>query len=380
MMLLKQFTILCVEDDASTRVLLDGLLTHKVKKLYMANNGVEGLELFKELNPDIVLTDIFMPKMNGIEMSKQIKQINPEQHIAIFTALNEVSSLNKAINIGVDKYIIKPISDLNIFYKTLGAIAKSIQNDIDRKQMESILQTQNRLTSINDIIGNIAHQWRQPLSIINAKASQVKLNIDLEKELTNEELNNCVNTVVSQTQFLSKTINNFRMFFNDTEDSDKKFNIKDTMRKLIDVSKDSFNINDIHIISNIIGYNIYQNESKLLQALINIFNNAKDAYNKNKIESKKYFFIDTKIEDNYLIISLKDSAGGIDKNDIDKIFEPYFTTKHKASNTGISLYMTNQIITKYFNGTIKATNQKFEYDGENLNGAEFIVKLPITVA
>jgi len=378
-MLLENFIILCVEDDPTTRILLQDLLESKVKKLYIANDGVEGLKLYTELKPDIVLTDILMPNMDGIEMSKRIKDIDKNQHIVVFTALNEASNLHQAINLGIDKYLIKPITNLEIFYKTLESVAKTLQDNIDKENMEYILQTQNKLTAISDIMENIAHQWRQPLGIINSKTSNLKVNIELGNKITNETINSCIDTVMHQTQYLSDTIYEFKTFFSDKNNSKKRFDVKEIIKKVIDITEEGYKEINIEIISNTQSCTIYQNETQLLQALLNIFNNVKDAYIAHNIKNHKYVFIDVSIKSSDIIITIKDSAGGFNDKTIDKIFEPYFTTKHRSTGIGISLYMTNQVITKHYNGTIKASNQEFEYNGEKLKGAEFIINIPITI-
>ncbi len=113
--MLKDLTVLYVEDVIFTHELMKLLLEDEVKELFIASNGQEGLEMYKEVNPDIILSDIGMPIMNGIEMSQEIKKINPNQEIAIITAFNEESYINAANEIGIDKYILKPIQKENIF-------------------------------------------------------------------------------------------------------------------------------------------------------------------------------------------------------------------------------------------------------------------------
>ena len=107
---------------------------------------------------------------------------------------------------------------------------------------------------------------------------------------------------------------------------------------------------------------------------MNIIGNAIDAFEK---ESKKHIFIEVKKDEKFLYLSFKDSAGGIDENIIDRIFEPYFTTKHKAQGTGIGLFMSEEIISKHFAGKIVVKNEKYEYDGYEYKGANFIIELPL---
>lgn len=120
--LFKDITLLYVEDDPMTLEEISFFLKKYVKKLIVAKNGSEGLELFKEHNPDMVITDIQMPVMNGLEMSEKIFEINPEIPIAVTTAYSDSNFIMKAIELGIDKYIIKPINMIEI----LAVIQKSL--------------------------------------------------------------------------------------------------------------------------------------------------------------------------------------------------------------------------------------------------------------
>jgi signal transduction histidine kinase len=117
-------------------------------------------------------------------------------------------------------------------------------------------------------------------------------------------------------------------------------------------------------------------ESELVQILLNILNNAIDAIESNKI-SRPVICINTYKENDSLIIEIKDNAGGIPKNIINRILEPYFTTKHKSQGTGIGLYMSNEIITKHLKGKILVSNCTFLVDDSHYKGALFTLSLPI---
>ncbi len=113
--MLKETTVLFVEDVQFTHELMKLLLEDDIKELYVASDGKEGLEVYKDKKPDIILTDIGMPIMNGIEMSREIKKIDPNQLIVVITAFNEESYIKEAKEIGINEYILKPIEKENIF-------------------------------------------------------------------------------------------------------------------------------------------------------------------------------------------------------------------------------------------------------------------------
>ncbi len=374
--LLKNFTLLYVEDDLETKEGMFILLKKYLKEIYCANDGEEGLSLYKDKMPDIVLSDIAMPKMNGLELSEKIKEINPNQNIILLTAFNETNFLKQAINIGIDKYIVKPVKREYLF-NTLESIAKLLQSDIDKKNLENIIQVQSKVAAMGEMVSNIAHQWRQPLNVVSAIASGIRFDLEYDNVDKNKIVSS-IDDILFQVNYLSQTIDDFRNFFKPDNSSMKQnFSIKNTILKVINLSKESFKSTFINIVPNIEDFEIYQNENQFVQVLINIFNNAKDAFIITNLPTDRYFFIDTKIKEDSIEIILKDNAGGIKEDVINKIFEPYFTTKHQSLGTGVGLYMSNQIIQKQFNGTIEVSNQEFEFDGKIHKGAQFKIILAL---
>lgn len=91
-------------------------------------------------------------------------------------------------------------------------------------------------------------------------------------------------------------------------------------------------------------------------------------------------FISTKIEDNFAFIDIKDNAGGISSEIMDKIFEPYFTTKHQSLGTGIGLFMCQEIVNKHMNGSIEAKNVTYTYEDKEYKGALFRIKLELNTS
>jgi len=114
-MKLNEFTILYVEDDIDTQELMSNILKMTFGEVFIAGNGEEGLKLYKEKRPDIVLSDISMPIMDGLKMSELIKKINPDQLIALFTAFSDPEYQKKAAELEIDTYIMKPLDEKQFF-------------------------------------------------------------------------------------------------------------------------------------------------------------------------------------------------------------------------------------------------------------------------
>ena len=125
-MTLDQLSLLYVEDEVEIRTLMRELLEDEVKVLYVASNGVEGLEMYEKYKPDIVLSDVYMPKMDGLHMSQTIKENFPQQAILLLTAFNNQEHRQNAIEIGIDAFINKPIQSQEQLNFPLMEIAKKI--------------------------------------------------------------------------------------------------------------------------------------------------------------------------------------------------------------------------------------------------------------
>jgi len=249
-------------------------------------------------------------------------------------------------------------------------------------EVEKNINTQKQLfksekmASMGEMIGNIAHQWRQPLSVISTGATGMKMQKEFGS-LSDDQFNKTCDAINDNAQYLSKTIDDFRNFIQG--DRNKKiFNLEDDITSflhLIEGSVKSHNINIILDLDETIQIDGYENE--LSQCFINIFNNAKDAFLENKTKNKT-IFISSSIENDKAIIKIKDNAGGIQEDILPRIFEPYFTTKHQSQGTGLGLHMTYNLIVDGMSGTVEAHNVNYEYDDKNYTGAEFIISLPMS--
>ncbi|MGA1941048.1 sensor histidine kinase [Arcobacter sp. YIC-310] len=252
-------------------------------------------------------------------------------------------------------------------------INKRIENEIkSNHEKDKLLFQQSKMASLGEMLQNIAHQWRQPLSVISTAASGLKLKKDFNI-LDDNSIDDTVNVIMKSTTYLSKTIDDFRNFYKD-EKKEKCFNIKNAITDSIDIISIKLKNKNILLECNLIDYEYKALKNELIQVLINILNNAIDAFEKQK---DRLIFIDIEENTSFLKISIKDSAGGIPNDIIDRVFEPYFTTKHKAQGTGIGLFMSQEIITKHFEGIISVKNCTFEYKTNNYKGACFTINLPI---
>lgn len=169
---LKKLSILYVEDEESAREGLKFILHNKVRKIFLAENGQVGLEKYIKYNPDIVITDIKMPFMDGIEMVKEIKKISPHSKIVYVTAHTEVDTILKAIDAGADQYIPKPISKQNLFF-SLAKTTKMImqERELNKKNMliQLILDSQDNIVVL-ETVGETLLCNRSTLEFLSLKS------------------------------------------------------------------------------------------------------------------------------------------------------------------------------------------------------------------
>lgn len=307
--------------------------------------------------------------MNIEELEKENK--NLKSKIRFYEqALKEDSLLRKKYSSTLQtlKEKEKELQDLNNNLETI--IQKEIEKNI---QKDKILQQQSRIVALGEMINNIAHQWRQPLSIITTSISALSLKAEYAM-VQNNDIIETNELILKNANQLSKTIDIFKNFFDDNTKSEN-FIVSTTITKNLEMLKTSFDIYQIKL-DVTLDKNIQYlgNFEQLFEVISNILKNSQDAFMINHIEDK-IIIIHLYQENNHIIIDLQDNGGGIDENIINSIFDPYFTTKHQTQGTGLGLYISLEIITKYFNGNILASNIITKMG----KGAHFKIVFPINI-
>ncbi len=248
-----------------------------------------------------------------------------------------------------------------------------IYKEVDKnREKDALLAQQSKMAAMGEMIGNIAHQWRQPLSLISTASSSLKLKQDF-KLLDEDEITKTSELITKTTLHLSQTIDDFRDFFKPNKEKTKS-NTKELWDKTYNLIKEQHINNNIEVIIDIEYKEIHLLINELMQVMINILNNAKDQFKGSK---NNFIFVIIRKDEENLSITIKDNAGGIPSNLINRIFEPYFTTKHQSSGTGIGLYMSEEIIKKHMNGEIEVSNDTYTYKNNEYIGAKFLITIPV---
>nr|MDA3908397.1 PAS domain-containing sensor histidine kinase [Sulfurimonas sp.] len=224
------------------------------------------------------------------------------------------------------------------------------------KHKDDLIMMQSRHAAMGEMIGMIAHQWRQPISVIAMVANNVLLDIALDSfDATQAE--KFAQTILNQTSHLSKTIDDFRNFFKPDKEV-SKVKLQDIIEETITIVNNSLIHNNITLKTSFKSnseVDAYPRE--LMQVFVNIINNAKDAITSNSIE-KPIIQIKVYDDDKYVNTEICDNGKGIDAAVLPKIFDPYYTTKDEKTGTGLGLYMSKMIIENHLNGVIEAKNDE----------------------
>ena len=244
----------------------------------------------------------------------------------------------------------------------------------ERKQQEQLLMHKSKQVMMGEMLENIAHQWRQPLSVISTCATGVLMNKEfgLDSTEVEEEAFEMINL---NAQYLSNTIDNFRKYFM-SKGEKVEFKIKECLDHTMKLIDSRIKYENINIVSSFENISIFNYENELTQVFMNIFNNSIDVL-AHQDEKNRYIFLDVYKEDDNVVIQINDSGNGMDESMVQRVFEPYFTTKHKDQGTGIGLYMSQEIIEKHMEGTISVKNNNNSFKNKNYYGLEFTIKLPL---
>ena len=332
-----QKAILSIDDDTKNELFNKWIFQEKIKEFDYAVIWKISIVLLI-----IILAILYRQKL--------LRKLNTELKCAVNEKTKELQEINNQLE-----------------YKIKIAVEENIKKD-------RLLSRQQKMISMGQMIENIAHQWRQPLSLITTSLSAVKLKKQLN-DLDDEYLIKSIDTVLNTSKYLSNTIDDFRYFFKPQKEKEK-FLLKNCVDKTLELLKSAFFENKISVIEDIDEIVLFGYETELIQVLINILNNSKDAL-LNTNDKERVVFIEAKRENQKIVIKIKDNAGGIDSEILEKVFEPYFTTKHQSQGTGIGLYMCEEIIYKHMNGHIDVSNVEYEYNNNKYKGALVLIILDI---
>ncbi len=270
------------------------------------------------------------------------------------------------------------VTDLYGYIYDITAIKQSeqelefrVKEEVDKNiAKDRLLVQQNKLAAMGEMIGAIAHQWRQPLNNISLILHFVRDNFENQK-LNRDMISKYLDKGKKQIEYMSHTIDDFRNFYKPSKQR-SKFSIKSALLSTIDIMSTKLEQKDIGMEIEVEDFMLNSFENEFKQAVLNIISNAKDAILQIKEKDKEFkgniSVVGRKTKKSYEIV-ISNNGGEIKEKIIDRIFEPYFTTKFEKQGTGIGLYMTKMIIENSMLGIIKIDNIK--------GGVKFTITLPV---
>lgn len=234
-----------------------------------------------------------------------------------------------------------------------------------------LVELEKKFKSLNELMQNISHQWKQPLGTISVIASGIKLQKELDL-YDDSNLDEDMNKIVEITNYLSNIINNFDDIA--FENLEKAYSICQIMSEILHDMKKVLTKNKIKIITDYrVDDKIYIDKSKFSEAIKNILNNSLQALIQNNVETK-IIFIKTQSIHNHLNLQIEDNAGGIDEKILPKILEPYFTTKHQSQGTGLGLTNAYKIIVEIHKYSLSFDNCQTTFDNKKYEGLKVTIK------
>ena len=371
----KEYIYASFRDITKSKKLQQSIIDQKIEFQTIFNYSQDGIAIV-DFDLNFLKTNKAFRKITGYTKEELLN--NNCQELTVFEdreknlkAIEEAIKTGHALNVEKSCNVKNGRIDVNMSISLLPDKKRLLLSIKDISTLK-MLEEQSKLASMGEMIGNIAHQWRQPLSIITTSISGLKLKAEYF-EVKKEDIIICADDISKQANYLSNTIENFRNFLK-SEKNNSEISLKEILQNSISIVESSLNNNFINVIFDIEDdLNIFCNKNEISEALINIINNSKDILIENiKNEEDRLIFITTKkIDENSIKLFIYDSGGGIEEAILDKVFIPYFTTKHQAQGTGLGLAMVDKIIRQRYNNTLNVYNKQFNYNDKHYYGACF---------
>ena len=273
--------------------------------------------------------------------------------------ISEYSKQQQDINQLLEEQVRQRTEELQKAYDELNLYKNHLEERVQEEVAKNREQTtqmlnQSRLAQMGEMISMIAHQWRQPLAAISSISGTLSMDVimdEYKKEFFEERLN----AIADLTQHLSSTIDDFRGFFKDTKEKKESTleALKNDSLQIIEPTLVSHGIllhNDCKESDSIVTY-----PNELKQVILNIIKNAEDNLLEKKVDNPHIWFR-TYHKEGMACLSIEDNGGGIPEAIMDKIFDPYFSTKKQKDGTGLGLYMSKTIIEEHCQGKLNAQN------------------------
>lgn len=338
---------------------------------YIKNDSVFYREMFDSINA-VEKFDLNFNNNEGLKLFVHYKGITLNElassHITeLLIALIGVLIISIPLSIIFSRY---PSKIQNKLSKLNSKLEEKIQEAVQKHQAEEkIFLQQSKLATLGEMLSMISHQWRQPLASINTVVANIKIKSELD-QLEKKELNNYLDNIETYVLHLSSIINTFKNFYKPQTEK-KELYVNDLINNALVIVGDTISNSEIVLEKSFESkVKVYIYENELVNSILNILINAQEALLDSDIEDK-HIFIKTYDSGKNTIIEISDNAGGIQAEVLEKIFDPYFSTKEKKNGTGLGLYMSKLTVEKHCQGKLEVKNLEdgveFKIILENIN-------------
>jgi len=428
-------TILVVDDSPTQAKLLEQILLQEGFRVRVAHNGRAAFDVVQQNRPDLIISDIMMPEMDGFELCRLVRETEGVENVPIIllTLLDNPADVLRSLEAGATYFISKPYNrdlllsriratlerapaasaaprskleveyrgnkysipadkdqiidlllatyemaveknqELNGTKQALRVLNRELEQRVaertaalsaetaerlaaleELRRKDEVLMQQSRQAAMGEMIGNIAHQWRQPLNGVGLLIQDISLCFE-DGDFSRDYLDATTGKIMQLIQHMSQTIDDFRNFF--MPDKEKvPFDVHEVVVRTLSLVAGDFTDKGIRrdVVAEdkptITGY-----PNEFSQVLLNMFSNARDAHLERKT-ADPWVRVTISSYDGRALVFVADNAGGIPDDIIGRIFEPYFTTKEQGKGTGVGLYMAKNIVEKNMNGSLTVRN------------------------
>ncbi len=366
--------VLLVDDEKDFRQTIAKRLTKRGISTEQAGTGEESLEILAKKPVDVVVLDVKMPGMGGIETLHKIKEKYLKTEIILLTGHAATSDGVEGIKLGAFDYLTKPIELEHLVGKIKQAFDKiqheeeKVKDSKFRANMEQQMIATERLASLGTLSAGVAHEINNPLAIINESAGWMRLVLKREEMSdipSRQDLEMALGKIEKGVDRARKITHQMLETVRKNDSVSAEVNISELVDEALELVGKQIKDNDIEIIRKFdTSLNIWSDPYQLRQVLINLLTNAIHA-----VGTGGKITIILKTTDTEIILTIRDSGQGIPKENLEKIFEPFFSTKNPGEGTGLGLFVTRNIIDK-LGGKIYVKSQVG-------HGTEFSIKLKV---
>lgn len=406
--LIHRHSILLVDDDRELTKRLKTILEKEGYKVHIANEGEEGFQIARNNMIDVILADIEMPLLSGIDLLERVKKFQRDIEVIMMTGYGDENLAIEALRKGAINYLRKPFDleellitinkavervllyrnqlyrnrEMKINSEIVLKVNKELEKRIEERTSEitaiqgQLFQT-SKLATLGEMSAGLAHELNQPLSGISLSIRAMKMMAE-RKMLTHQDVMETVETVDGLVKRMSNIIIHVRNFARQDIQKYTQFDVNECVMNGYNLIKEQLRIHGVECSIDLDeGLPLLLGESyQIEQVVINVITNAKDALDeKEKMakeqvrEWKKKLSIQTLIKNGWVCIDIKDNGTGMKKTTIEKYFEPFYTTKEVGKATGLGMSICYGIIQRH--------NGRIDVSSVYGKGAEISIKLPI---